>query len=187
MVRYITHFTVDTPYVQEAAELRASAAKFDLEILAISFDDSGDWARNAGFKAQAILNVMMASAKGDRLVYVDADARFKSDPTAYFEGLDGDFAAHMRAGTELLSGTLFFKNTAPAQQLVQDWANQMVGSRAWDQKVLHQVVLSHKPHMYMSELDAPYCKIFDSMKGDAVIEHTQASRRHKRTINRRKP
>lgn len=187
MVRYITHFTLDTPYVEEAAALRASAAKHGLEILAIPFQDSGDWARNAGLKAQAILTVLESSARGDRVVYIDADARFKSDPTDYFNSLEGDFAAHMRAGRELLSGTLFFKVTDAAKALVTDWVHMLDGSRAWDQKVLHQVVLAHKPHMFMCELEAPYCKIFDSMQGEAVIEHTQASRRHKRIINRRKP
>ena len=130
-------------------------------------------------KAEVIRDV------GGPVVYTDVDARFRSRPIALDE-LDCDFAAHWRNGQELLSGTLYIGGGAAAAELVDLWIleNESNPNR-WDQKNL-QAVLGREPSRWRTvDLPSAYCKIFDTMHGEPVIEHFQASRRLRKVVNAR--
>ncbi len=184
MVVYVTHFTMGSPYEQEALELQESAQAYGVEVIVLPTTHQGSWCQNAAMKAEVIERF---HADGmPPIVWLDADARIRKVP-GYFDGLDCDFAAHTRAGRELLSGTLYFGNTAKSLELVKKWReiNRAHPTR-WDQKNLDSALLQLK--MPVHELPASYCQIFDIMRneGEPVIEHMQASRRHRRVMNARR-
>lgn len=177
---FITHFTMGSPYEQEARELQESAAAFGIEVIATPTTHQGSWCTNAAMKAEVIL---AAHSLNEPVVWLDADARIRSVPE-YFDSLSCDFAAHTRGGRELLSGTLYFSGTNRSHQLVAKWidVNRSHPNR-WDQRNLVTALKSLK--MATHELPAVYCQIFDIMKnaGEPVIEHMQASRRYRRVMN----
>ncbi len=180
---FITHFTVGSPYEKEALELQETGKLVGVDVTLFPTSHQGSWVANAAFKANLIRD---AHEGGDPIVWIDADARFRKEPD-FFDGLDCDFAAHTRGGRELLSGTLYFGNTPLSLMLVKRWIEiNNLNPNRWDQKNLDSALRFLR--MPVHELPATYCQIFDIMRnvGDPVIEHMQASRRHRRVMNARR-
>lgn len=171
---YVSFYTPD--YAGEAAELVATLDAHGLEYVVTAMPSAGNWVANCGRKPYCIRSAM-ALYPGRPIIWLDADARVRQYP-ALFDGLDCDFAAHWRHGTELLSGTLYFNPTAAALSLVDAWIREQDRRRGeWDQRVLADVVAGMTG---LKTLDLPwgYCRIFDGKEqGEPVIEHMQASRR----------
>ena len=164
-------------YDREAAELVKTLDRFGLQYEVRELPDAGGWEANCGRKPEYLLQ-MMDAYPGESLVWVDADARIRREPTL-FDSLDCDLAAHWKDGTELLSGTLYVGPSA--RPLLESWRD---GCRAnpgeWDQKVLQQIVEGARSYR-ISTLPAEYTAIFDAeMCESPVIEHMQASRRLRR-------
>ncbi len=179
----IAFYTFDTPYEKECELLVESCKKHGVPIETQGYPSTGSWVRNAALKSIFVSAMMERHPKDARLVYIDVDARVRSYPEL-FDTLDCDIAVHYRRGRELLSGTLFFKNTEAAHNLVKAWINhQRQNPTVWDQRTL-QAVLKARPLVTVGTLPATYCQIFDSMRGAGkpVIEHMQASRRYKHKI-----
>src|SRR4051812_41232626 len=117
---FISFFTDGNGYEAEAKELLKTLRSFELDSDVRRVNNTGDWTRNCGRKAAYIL-LMMAAHPGRPLVWVDADARIRRQPS-HFETLDGcDFAAHWKDGHELLSGTMYWGPTAGATRLAEAW------------------------------------------------------------------
>ena len=191
----VAYYTQGTGYVAEADGLRESLRPFAgaLDHDIVPAQNLGSWQRNTSHKPR-ILQALLDAHPGRALLYVDADARFRRYPI-WCDDADVDFAAHWRdysehpsssrkSGKELLSGTLYLRNTPAVKALVADWAAECDKSADWDQRVLVQVLEQHRDKVRVGELPATYCQIFDLMKnaGDPVIEHMQASRRLRREI-----
>lgn len=165
-------------YLSIAERLIESLDSFGLDYETEVYEDQGSWVANCLYKAEFIQKMHQ---KYGRIVWVDADAVVKKDP-ALFKTLTCDVAFHKFKSKELLSGTLFFNDTEPAEQLISYWVSKNKEKpNEWDQKNLQEAI-SHFQDLEITILPPEYCFIFDLSKNhygnlDAVIEHHQASRR----------
>lgn len=186
MFRIVT-FATDDRYRECAARMVDSAAKNapGIPVTLIQAPDLGSWEQNVLQKAAIIEEVFYDQEDFDAVVYLDADATFSANPVLFHQLVDRsvDFAAHWRAGVELLSGTLFFRRSAAAAGLLSAWRAECErriseNDLAWDQVVLQDLVW--RSGCRVEQLPASYCQIFDSMAksilGDPVIVHHQESR-----------
>lgn len=176
---FVSFFTAGTPYEAEAAELAATLRAFDLPCDIQPLEPQGKWVWNCGMKSMFVRNMMLKHPERS-IVWLDADARVRKLPTL-LDSLDCDVAFHRRCG-ELLSGTLFFAPTSAAWETVRLWeAACETRPDEWDQRVLDDIVKENVPVARFGELPASYVQIFDAKDmgdpDDAVILHTQASRR----------
>lgn len=185
---YVAYYTKETGYAQEAEELRATLEQFHLDHEILGVPNLGSWQQNTHYKARFLKEQL--NAHPDRpLVYLDVDARVRQYPEL-FDRLSCDMAGYhylnkVTKRPELLSGTLYFEPTAATKKLIDTWifANETLPAR-WEQKNL-EIALKKVPEITFYELPAPYVLIFDLMQdlGPPVIEHLQASRRLKKTVN----
>jgi hypothetical protein len=136
---FVSYFTFGTQYEQEVRALEVTLREFGLEHRIEGRENRGDWRLNCAQKADFIWDMMKAHP-GRPIVWVDADARIMSRPVL-FDELDCDVAYHLRHGVELLSGTVYFGPTAPAQELVMRWIEACKRQpEAWDQLTLAETV-----------------------------------------------
>ena len=135
-------YTEDTPYEQEVQHLRSSLEALQLKHDIRPYKNRGEWVINAGIKPEHIYNIMLAYPT-DNIVYVDADAVVRQYPTL-FNDIEEDIGVHYYKGKELLSGTIFFKNTPRVLKLLEDWIYaQTKNERTWDQKIFQQLLVDN--------------------------------------------
>ena len=190
---FISFYTRDTPYEQEAERLRTSLNTLNLNYEIRGLKSLGSWVRNCGQKAKFIQG--MLEELQQPVVWVDADATVVKRPVLFesFEEEKIEFAAHRKhmvtGGKELLSGTLYFKPCSKVNLLLEDWVRNCVRfSDLWDQRLLDHAIrglpTQHVPKTQW--LPQGYCKIFDRIWREqpkvAYIVHHQASRRLRRKI-----
>lgn len=183
MVKVVAFYTANTPYQEEIVGLERTCKKFGLPLHKQGYANRLVWVKNAGIKPEFLLE-MINRYPGEKLVYLDADARVKKQPVL-FETLDCDLALYYRHDRELLSGTIFFVANDRVRRLFQEWANnQKRNPETWDQRILARVLRCWRGELKLGKLPASYCQIFDTMRhhGKPVIEHMQASRRFKRLV-----
>lgn len=171
-------------YAAHLERLRASAVALGIDLTYQYLADNGKWVENCALKPRYIRSVIIANP-GRRIIWVDADAEFKSVPT-YFDTIpdDIDCAFAVRGGKEVLSGTVYIGATDMGLNLVDNWCiDQERRKDVWDQKVLAQVAARTK---YRTAILPPeYTFIFDLTAKEypglePVILHHQASRVAKR-------
>ena len=103
------------------------------------------------------------------------------EPKLFFQ-IDCDVAFHRFKGKELLSGTVFFKNTVKTVELLDRWIEiNKENPEIFDQKNLDTAIKSISD-ISIIELPPEYCFIFDLSKDyyprvNPIIEHYQASRK----------
>jgi len=178
----VAFYTKDTPYQEEAKELAKTCEEHGLTLVTKGYETRGSWVQNAGIKPEFLL-AMMKEHKCD-LLYVDADARIRQSVDLSF--VEHDVAVHYRNEKELLSGTIFLRHTDAVMHLLREWVcMQQASPGDWDQKTLQDVI--EKVGIPVHNLPPQYTQIFDKMAhhGDPIIEHMQASRRYRRSINMR--
>lgn len=177
------YYTKNTPYEEEIKKLTDSCAAFNIPTFIKGFDSRGKWEYNCGIKPEFIFEAM--SCYPDlNILYIDADGIIREYPT-YFETLDADIGAHLKDGRELISNTVFIRNTAPVRLFIQQWIyKQTQNPIMWDQRTL-QALVRTTPSIKFVNIPPNYSQIFDSMKhnGKPIIEHFQASRRFKTAVN----
>ena len=193
--------TKDTPYVQVAESTILPSMKV-IDGLRYSYSvvpNLGSWNKNTAYKATFALE-MLAKYPTSNIVLLDADCQVLKYPDL-FDNIPEQFniAAHIldwatwynRPGEttkELLTGTLFLKNTFKTKYLVQQWINGCNNSKDWEQRVLARVLIENKESVYNLPIgytwintmpfgEQPYVKC-----NDVVIRHLQASRDLKRMI-----
>lgn len=179
----IAFYTEDTPYEHEAFELMQNAKKFNIEVKIVPYPSTGEWVKNCAIKPSFILDEMEEDLKIPWFLYVDVDARFRKYPKR-FDNFKGDIGVHFMRDKELLSGTIFLKNTPQVRELIKCWVlYQEANPRELDQRTL-QHVLTTNHGLKVINLPPTYTQIFDTMKrcGRPVIEHMQASRRYKALV-----
>ncbi len=179
------YYTRGTIYEGHANNLVQSLKTFSLPYEITPIDDLGSWYANMQFKP-TLIKQMLEKYNQKSLIYVDVDAIFMAYP-ALFDDLDKmsnvDVAAHLldhskyrrrNAGTELLSGTLYFKNNECTSILIDRWIEECKKDpKLWDQVALARILGEN-----YYKLPDRYCCIWDYMVGvqNPVIKHFQASR-----------
>lgn len=172
--------TDDELYNRHAQEFEQSLKDIGISNYHISkIPPIESWVNACAVKPRIVLDSL--SSTDLNIVYVDIDARFRSYPEL-FENFNYDIGAHLKDGSELLSGTLFFRNNDKVKKLVRSWLkSQRKNPEKWDQHVLQNTINDNASlELRLGNLPPSYCQIFDSMShfGNPVIEHLQASREH---------
>lgn len=180
------YYTKNTIYEEYAENFILSLKKFGLFYEITPIDDFKDWYKATQYKP-VFLKHMLEKHHSHSIVYVDIDAIFCRYPH-YFDKLDNapgvNIAVHILEHSkhrrkdhppEMLSGTIFLKNTKEVKEIINNWIKVCNSDpMLWDQRALERVLKSYKFHLLPEE----YVVIFDYMAvvKDPVIKHFQASR-----------
>lgn len=179
---YVSFYTED--YTKCATNLMSSLKEFKLPHEVKKVPDLGSWQRNTQYKPKFLWEKLTRNA-GRPIVWVDADAQINDNPIL-FDTITEDVGVCRvrRPGAEtyeILSGTLYFKNTAPSQKLVDAWIETCAENlEHWDQTCLG-LALERVTPLTVRWLPVSYCYIYDTHKEQfpdvaPVIEHFQYSR-----------
>jgi len=182
----IAFYTVNTPYEEEVKKLESSLQILGLPYELFPIASKGNWVRNCAQKP-LIIKEAMEKYPDEDILYVDADAIIHKNPV-YFKKLppEVDIGVHYKNGKELLSGTIFIRNNKEMKRLVDKWIlEQEKNPVEWDQKTLQRVVDTYDHKINVDDIPSNYTQIFDLMKkeGDPIIEHFQASRKHRNAVS----
>lgn len=185
------YFTKDKFYTKHAGKLIESLKKFNLPYDVTPIDTFNDWHKGIQYKPIFLSN-MLKKYSGHSIIYVDIDAVFCGYPsifdTLYQERSDVNIAVHILDHTkyfrkhcapELLSGTIYLRNSEETSIILQEWIlEHQKNPKLWDQKALARVLKNHSYFVLPEE----YCVIYDYMSSvkNPVIKHFQASREVKR-------
>ncbi len=90
---------------------------------------------------------------------------------------------------EILSGTIYFKNSAQTKKLVGEWVELNTQKSEWDQRTLQEVIDGGSNGYVVKQLPESYVKIVsrdndiaDVDNGNNYIVHKQLSRTYRKTI-----
>jgi hypothetical protein len=192
----ISHFTKNTPYEKEVVNLHKSLVKFNLEHHIQAINSLGSWRANSNWCITQIKNMLEKYPTRD-ILRVDCDAVIQKYPSLFTSRkFKADVAAviwensKMCPGGELLGGTMFFANNKGTRELVNAWAlqNKKTPLKRNGDMLFDLLKNQYKDIVQFEKLPLSYCCIFDLMKkevGEPVIEHFQASRRFKSTVNKK--
>jgi len=180
------YYTDNGPYPSAAQRLIKSLKQFNLVYEITSIKDLGDWYKNTQYKP-VFLQEKLKKFYPYSIVYVDIDAVICRNPIL-FNQLDDmshvNIAVHVLDHSqrkrknnppELLSGTIYLKNTKETSIIMLEWIKECEKNpKLWDQRAL-DIVLKDRDFYYLPE---EYCCIFDYMSDvfSPVIVHYQASR-----------
>lgn len=185
----ITFYTEGTGYEREVERLIVSATKWAVPLRLYPVKSRGSWRANLNYKSELIMQAA-AENPGVDIVFVDADAAFRSYPTI-FDTLSAeghyDIAVHYLRDSELLSGTIWVRNSEAGLHIIRKWHDlglRLPGQR--HQRCLDMTIKAmcdggNRPLVYRLPLE--YTCIFDHplrAGKTAVIEHFQASRKYRR-------
>jgi len=196
----ISFYTIETGYEKEIERLKDSLRRFNLEHKIYSFEPTGTWRGNLNYKSKTIL-MALDEFKDRDIVFVDADAIIKRSPflfTKLSEREEHHIAAHFyeyspRSGdaNELLSGTLWIRNSAKGRKLIRTWHNiALKRSNVRHQKCLKLAMIEmiKKGQLKKSDiykLPFSYTCIWDYPQAktcEPVIIHYQASRKLRKEV-----
>lgn len=184
----VSFFTEDEMYTRYAETLVESIEKhgleYDIECVKGEAMNIEEWKNKTHYKPSFILK-MLKKHKDKNVVWIDADAIIRKYPKL-FDTLTCDLGVHYLNGTELLSGTMFFKNSPKIRRIVKKWVD-LCGKENKLQKseqINLQRTLSESKNIDVYDLPYSYTKIFDKMSVCPVIEHMQASRTFRRRVQR---
>ena len=178
----VGYFTRNTFYEDHTRIFVKSLKRFNILYYIEGIESLGDWYKNVNYKP-TFIKKMMKKFPEHNIVYVDCDAEFLGYPKL-FEEIEDNIAVHLFdrkhfnkkcEGFEVLSGTIFLRNTDETYRLVEKWEEQCKRKpRQWDQKSLEQVL-----HGNFYHLPEEYCKIYYAKHGakNPIIVHYQASRK----------
>ena len=182
----VSGYTIGTQYEKEIEDLRTGLEKFEIPYKFYGYESEGEWTRNTMAKPKLLERAMNEFPNKD-VVWIDADAVIKKNPVLFSEltSEDYDICCHFYRGRELLTGTLYIKNSVRGKQLVRDWASNT--DVDWDQRIL-QRILRTKYHnrIRIKQLPEEYVKIKkvgESIENvNCVIGHKQLSREQRHVI-----
>jgi len=186
------YYTKDKIYEGHAKTFINSLKSFNIPYDVTPIESTNDWYEGMQQKPQFLLD-MLQKYKPHSIVYVDVDAVFCQYPHL-FDKIDKsmpdiNIALHVLDHTkfrrknhapEVLSGTIFLRNTNETCIILREWMTELKkDSKLWDQKGLAKVLRNRSFYILPEE----YCTIFDYMSSvkDPVIKHFQASREAKAT------
>lgn len=177
-MKIISYYT--PKYEKVAKTLLDSLGRHTTPYFVKSIDDQGSWDKNCHYKPKFILEQIQTE---DAVVWTDADSVINAEPLLFYE-LDCDIAFHRFKGKELLSGTVYFKNTPNTIKLLHKWIEiNNLYPQQFDQKNL-DLAVSCIENLKIYTLPPEYVCIFDLSRDyyggmNPVIEHFQASRQYR--------
>jgi hypothetical protein len=186
MFTVIAYYTKNTIYENIIENLRRTINQFNIPNKIIGIDSLGSWQKNTHYKP-IFIRQMLDEFEFSDLVYVDADAEFmeyphyfnelSTNPNVNISVLELDHSKYRRKtrGLEILSGTIFLKNSSTTRTIIDDWIKECkLNPDSWDQVTLSNTLKKHE----FFNLPERYCVIFDYMASvqNPVIKHFQASR-----------
>lgn len=177
-MKIISYYT--PKYTSVAKNLTESLERLTMPYLVKAIDDLGSWDKNCHYKPKFILEQIQNE---DAVVWTDADSVVNAEPLLFYD-LDCDIAFHRFKGKELLSGTVYFKNTEKTIKLLDKWIEiNDFFPHQFDQKNL-DLAISSIENLKIYTLPPEYVCIFDLSREyyggmNPVIEHFQASRQHR--------
>ncbi len=193
---YISYAT--PAYYPELRQLIKTLDDLNLPYCVDTIPSFGTWQRNTQYKVEFIRNKLTQFKRP--VVWVDADARIRQNPIIFRLLTDTvDVAVHYRDDTlgrrlsqspdgEVLSGTIYFNYSSMAFEVLDKWEeNNKANPNIWEQKNLQRALEQVNADIF--KLPPSYCQIIASGKArmgdpnDAVIAHTQASRRLKNKVH----
>jgi len=172
-------YTDDDIYGEEVKRLRTSLEHFQLphDITKLPANHfKGKWKAACRWKPTFIKQMLEKHANKD-VLYLDADAAVLSHPTL-FDAFVGDIGVHLRPPGELFASTIYVKNSAAGEDIVDRWI-QLVGmdEKNDDQTMLQRVVSNCSLDHVIVGLPSTYAYKFAQSPAEAVIGQYQASRR----------
>lgn len=175
---FVSYYTPE--YEGNAKKLIASLEKFGLPFIVERVESRQNWYLNVAWRPEIILKVLR-EFPGKDVVYTDADSEIVKYPSL-FDWVQGDIGAHYLNGTQLLGGTMYWRNKPEVHRLLQDWISaQWRDFESLRQRILQNLIESGNYKIAIERIPKEYVRIFDNNKmGDAVIQHNQASRNFKR-------
>jgi len=191
----VSYYTLNTPYEQEAAKLKASLEKLKIPHDIVGVKNLGNWQANTRFKAK-FMQDMLIKHKGKSVVWVDSDAVIHSYPSL-FDHYTCDIAVRWQdfrwRKNECLSGTIYLSNNPRTMELCKRWENGNIaegpGAKTFEQWNLGKVIKEMRNEGKIKDENLPpeYTMIFDSMRAmypniTPIIEHFQASRKLKNKL-----
>ena len=194
----ISFYTVGTPYEEEVKRLIDSCIEFGIEADIVGVNPQGSWEKNCALKPFFILQKLK---EWDRpVLWVDADAAFKQRPN-FQDFKECDFAVRLNEflpknhESRIISNTIFARNNEAGTAVLEEWCKLTEKELSkegrimefWDQATLRDA-LSLFSNLHFLPMPLKYSKIFDFddlfiADSEVVIEHYQASRRHKRKVH----
>lgn len=195
-------YTADTKYEQVGKEyLESSLQILNLPVQAYKMPNLGNWRKNVAQKPHAVLNALSDLQSDECLVFLDADSRVLKYPELFDQIPENFEIAFHRlnwnlwygynqspANMELLTGTMFLRNTDNVKQLCKLWLQESMISSEVEQKVLDNLLLENY-NVLNYNLPLEYCFIESRpgglpplVKCDPVIIHSQASRKLRREL-----
>jgi hypothetical protein len=204
MISVITFYTPE--YTQEANEWRRTCHEYlNYPFKSYEVESKGSWVHNCTMKADIVLKALNEFKCG--IIWTDADARFRAVPSLFEQLEQYDFGcywipdvwnqprnahlkpwSHDRGNEALAGGTMYFNNNDITKQMINDWKIESESNpNIWEQQSLQKVWDKYdRTGLKTFNFPQSYCKVFDCKWFDkeeqVVIEHTQASRKLKRTI-----
>lgn len=195
----VSFYTKDTPYQLEVQNLIASCEKWKLTYSIEGVESQGSWELNCAYKPFFLLKKF--EELKSPLLWVDADGVFCRSPDgSVFREMD--FAVRINEECEsdhpsrVVSSTVYVNNTEGARMILRLWAEESLRQlnekdrkmEFWDQVALRDVLQLNNFVASVRAMPLAYAKIFDHAwdnieVDEPVIEHFQASRRFKRSIN----
>ncbi len=189
--KVVSFYTSGTGYEKEIEGLVDSLRQLGLDYKLYAYPPQGSWRMNLNYKSKCILRALREFPKTD-IVFIDADGIVHKHPVLFDEltasgayDIAASFHQYMNRKSgdsdELLSGTLWIKNSKGGREIIQRWHE--IGVK--NLNVRHQKCL----RLALEEMDRmekcyrmpfEYTYIFDyhyKEKREPVIEHFQASRR----------
>jgi hypothetical protein len=185
----ISFYTKDTLYEKEAKDLATSCEKLGLEYEISEVENLGSWQANCCQKSEFILKKLEEHNRS--VIWTDVDSVIMQTPHIMLD-CKADCALRVNDNvavddpSKILSGTMFFNNTASAKKLLMLWQKEcekrlLKTGTVYDQDCLRKVVLHYPTIVEMKRLPVSYVKIVDNKEDgvdveDAVVLHYQASR-----------
>jgi hypothetical protein len=191
--------SIDSPYEFELSQhLLPSLEKLGIPHHIDVTENKGSWIRNVAEKPAVIYRALEKYPHKD-LVVLDADSEILEYPKLFDEiPEEYDLALHTldwnswyRNGSnvkEVLSGTMFIRNTPQMKDLAAKWYNLASDYSTWEQKCLDKVI--KEMNIKVFPLPIEYCWIQSLPDGSGpfikcdnkVVVHFQSSRKYKRLI-----
>lgn len=181
----VVSFWTDEFYRRDAYELVRTCQLFNLDYEVMQQPDLGSWEANTNAKAHFLLAAHHRHPHRG-LLWVDADARFRQDPSDLVcLGPQHLVAFHLWRGRSCASGTVLFRALPGRQELLEQWCRGVTENPdATDQVELSRACVAQGVQPF--DLPVEYCWIYDidaetlergeRLDSRPVIEHLQSSR-----------